>query len=188
MWDEKQFFDDFVKESEQIQPSAEFVNKMKNLSKEPQQAGVKKKSATPKVITGVLAAAAVVGIIIMTGVEQKPKEMTFPKDNVYADKEESHIIQGDLSEVWDENRLLLENALADDKVLVKDEEGRELTIEEREVLLARIANAEVTDISSEKFDGKEAVIYYVEGEEEIRFSIIEEEYLIIEEVVYSINK
>ena len=43
MWDEKQFFNDFIKESDEVQPSAEFVNKMKNLSEQSLQIDEKRK-------------------------------------------------------------------------------------------------------------------------------------------------
>ena len=48
MWDENQFFDDFVRESNQIQPSAEFVNKMKNLSVQSLETDRKKNLQTLK--------------------------------------------------------------------------------------------------------------------------------------------
>lgn len=187
MWDEKQFFDDFVKESEQKQPSSEFIDKMKNLSKEPQQAGKAKKPATPKVVIGVLSAAAVVGILFLAGGQKDNQEMLFPKDNIYADKEEdSGIIQGDLTEVLDENLLLLKKVLADTQVLIKEEAGMELAMDEREELLQQLDGAKAVKVSMQELGEKEKETYYVEGEEQICFSIVEGEYLVIQDkqVVY----
>lgn len=188
MWDEKQFFDDFIKESDQIQPSAEFVNKMKNLSEQSLQTDAKKQIKNTKVITGVLAAAAVVGILFMTGLGQGKREIMIQEDQIYAEKEStSDAMEGSLSDIFSDSKLLLENALIGEDVLLKNEQGKEVTSEEKEALLQQIINAEATDILLEDLEGKEAVSYYVEGEIQMGFSIIEEGYLVIQEDVYLIQ-
>lgn len=188
MWDEKQFFNDFIKESDEVQPSAEFVNKMKNLSEQSLQIDEKRKMKAPKVITGVLAAAAVVGILFMTGLGQGKEEMILEESQIYAEKEEnSNTMEGSLSDIFSDKKLLLEDALTEGNVSVKDAQGKELTIEEKEVLLEQIIHAEETEISFQSLDDKKEVFYDVEGDLKIRFSIIEGEYLVIQEKVYSIQ-
>ena len=107
MWDEKQFFNDFIKESDEVQPSAEFVNKMKNLSEQSLQIDEKRKMKAPKVITGVLAAAAVMGILFMTGLGQGKEEMILEESQIYAEKEEnSNTMEGSLSDIFSDKKLL----------------------------------------------------------------------------------
>lgn len=186
MWDEKQFFDDFVRESNQIQPSAEFVHQMKNLSEQSLQAH-KKETTSFKVMTGVLAAAAVVGILFMTGRGQEKRELLVQDDGIYAEKEDgSDAVEGSVSGVFSENKLLLENALTQGNVTVKDAQGEEVTVEEREILLEQIRNAEETELLLEDLKGKEITIYSVEGDIQLCFWIVGETHLVIQDAVYEI--
>ena len=188
MWDEKQFFDDFIRESDQIQPSAEFVNRMKNLSEKSLKSDVKKQVKAPKVFTGVLAAAAVVGILVMAGLGQNKRELIMEEDQIFAEKEdETDAMEGNLSDVFDESKSLLENALTNKDTIVKDGNGKELTSEEKDILLEQMKQAEKTDLSVEDLEDKETVVFEVEGDAQIHFSIVENEYLIIQNLVYRIQ-
>ena len=188
MWDEKQFFDDFIRESDQIQPSAEFVNRMKNLSEKSLKSDVKKQVKAPKVFTGVLAATAVVGILVMAGLGQNKRELIMEDDSIYAEKEEeTDAMEGSLTDILIDSKSLLENALTNKDTTVKDGNGKELTSEEKDDLLEQIKKAEETDLSVEDLEDKEAVVFEVEGEVQICFSMIEEEYLVIQGDVYEIQ-
>lgn len=188
MWDEKQFFDDFVRESNQIQPSAEFVNKMRTLSEKSLKTDLKKKSTNLKVITGVLAAAAVVGILFIVGEGPGKRELILLDDTMYAEKEEAHsVTEGNVYDIFDDKKLLLENALTEGTVTVKDAQGEEVTAEEREILLEQIVNAEETELSVEDLEQMEATVYDVEGKMQVRISIMGDKYLVIQDTVYQIK-
>ena len=189
MWDEKQFFDDFIRESDQIQPSAEFVNKMKNLSEQSLETDWKKKSTNPKVMTGVLAAAAVVGIMFIAGQGQDKRVLILEEDAIYAEKEDhSNAMEGSVYDIFDDKKLLLENALTEWNVTVKDAQGEEVTAEEREVLLEQIINAEETELSVEDLEETEVTVYELEGEIQVRICIMGDEYLVINDTVYQIKE
>ena len=189
MWDENQFFNDFVRESNQIQPSAEFVNKMKNLSEQSLETDWKKKSTNLKVMTGVLAAAAVVGIMFIAGQGQDKRVLILEEDAIYVEKEDhSNAMEGNVYDIFDDKKLLLENALTDRNVTVKDAQGEEVTAEEREVLLEQIMNAEETELSVEELEETEATVYEVEGEIQVRICIMGDEYLVINDMVYQIKE
>lgn len=189
MWDENQFFDDFVRESNQIQPSAEFVNKMKNLSVQSLETDRKKKSTNLKVMTGVLAAAAVVGILFIAGQGQDKRELILEDDKIYAEKEDhSNAMEGSVYDIFDDKKLLLENALTEWNVTVKDAQGEEVTAEEREVLLEQIINAEETELSVEDLEETEVTVYELEGEIQVRICIMGDEYLVINDTVYQIKE
>lgn len=193
MWDEKKFFEDFVRESEEMKPDPEFVNRMLELAEEKQKKPVWK-------LTGyrMVAAVAAVALICVAGSRFMPglrkdtsvrmelelqagKENT-PVEEIQEEKSsaegeqegaEGAGMSGSIGELMNGELTRLQDLLAEEDCVVTDYQGNELSEEEKVYLTERIStakecpNAEVKwgDSALYQIQGSETMVIYYAGYE-----------------------
>lgn len=171
MWDEKKFFEDFVKESDEIKPDKVFVQRMKQLEKEE----CKKKNPVIR-----YAAVAAVFVCVISGAavwKNAGKEAEIPLNRidqnieVQAGKNELSIQSGSIGKKPNESFSEMLLSIEKENTVIVDEEGNELSQREKSELLERLKKAKLID---EEID--EAYKYYFcQGEKNFELKVYEEQ-------------
>ena len=181
MWDEKQFFEDYKKDSEQIQPDPDFTEKLKALAQEEPKTVPFSKA---RVLAAVASVAVCVGVgavawngfygpkesqienSYLAGKTQKARDA---KDTVEEETQETVEMQEEKSaqETAQDSMEPLEEALeamrrgAD----VKDAKGEMLSAKEQQKLFTMLKSAERCE--GDQAEESPTEIYEIEGEKEI---------------------
>lgn len=189
MWDEKKFFQDFVQESEKVKPDDEFVEQLKGMMKEENVIQSKKRNNVYFMRYAAVVAVAmlclVVGTVVWKGFDGNSKTISNDKEdytvNIHAGQDseiQSGIIGNSNSE--------LEEAIAivqDEKIVIKDEDGENISSVKRKQLLSQLNRAEKVknedDLEDLQMSDDECDMYICEGEEDLEIKIYEEEYILI---------
>lgn len=173
MWDEKQFFEDFAKESDNIKPSDEFVDRLKKLDKKP--------SGKIRVIYRVAAVAASVVLLVAAGIgifvisrpdNQKPgkEPVTVP---IHLGNDETTTTDENL----EINQSTLVSLIEDKDVIIVDGDNKSITSSEREELGRMLLNAASTDtISGLIGENRE---YVIKADKDIVIKIYFDEYILV---------
>lgn len=204
MWNEKEFFEDFVKESEKLQPDKQFVAQLKDMARdveEDESKASKWRNKTGKRINikvymyRYIAIAVIVILCVTAGgitwnTAHKSKSgsgkstNTDVSGNIHAgthDKDIHSGIIGDKKGI-SQASMLLEN----DSIIVTDEYGKSISTAKRKIILKWLNMSEKTD---EEIDANtDYVSYFCKGEEEMEIRIYDEEYIVIagEDDIYKI--
>lgn len=181
MWDEKQFFEDFAKESDKIKPSKEFVADLKNLDSENKIIELKRRKSIKRVLRYASVAAAIV-VLITVGIciyainrtdDSKSGEgakVTLPihagQDETTADNND---FEAGLSSVLE--------FIGDEDVQIVDGNGNTISSEIRSDLKNMLEKAVVTDSITGLFG--ENTKYIIKAKEDITIRIYFEEYILI---------
>lgn len=189
MWDEKKFFQDFVQESEKVKPDDEFVEQLKGMMKEENVIQSKKRNNVYFMRYAAVVAAAmlclVVGTVVWKGFDGNSKTISNDKEdytvNIHVGQDseiQSGIIGNSNSE--------LEEAIAivqDEKIVIKDEDGENISSAKRKQLLSQLNRAEKVenedDLEDLQMSDDECDMYICEGEEDLEIKIYEDEYILI---------
>ena len=196
MWDEKKFFDDFVKESEKVKPDNEFVEQLKNMVNEENVGAIKKRNQTFFMRGSMVAVAAIlclsVGTIVWKGFDDN-------KNSEKDIKQESSVSvhAGGNSEIQSgiigSNVLELEEVIVmieEDKVEIKDEAGEIISYDNREKLLGQLNKAKkVENAENIEMNDNDYAVYTCEGEEIFEIKIYSGKYILIgdSDTVYQIK-
>jgi len=211
MWDEKKFFEDYKKESGQIKPDPEFVDQLVDRIKEEGERAATGKDNTVSFMnrkaSRILTAAAGIAIVVSiaaTGFfysanpSGSSREIDLSQSlqaGGSGDKDGSDVIaQGDLSgsigeaDVQDDELMRLQTLLKDGRTVILDDEGNEISEEEKALLSAYAESAEQTAESPDQ--GAKIVRYHLKNqeEEEVILSIADHQYLLTDQdKVYRIH-
>ncbi len=181
MWDEKQFFEDFAKESDRVKPDREFVEDLKKLNSESTIIELKRKKNTRTVFRlASIAAAVVVMLAVGIGVytisshdSDKPddgEKITVPihagQEQTTADTEKPEI-----------NIESICGFIEDSDILILDSNGNEISQADRNDLESMFKHASETDSITGLFgDNTE---YIIKTEEDIVIRIYFDEYILV---------
>ena len=185
MWDEKKFFDDFVKESEKVKPDNEFVEQLKNMVNEENVGAIKKRNQTFFMRGSMVAVAAIlclsVGTIVWKGFDDN-------KNSEKDIKQESSVSvhAGGNSEIQSGIIVMIE----EDKVEIKDEAGEIISYDNREKLLGQLNKAKkVENAENIEMNDNDYAVYTCEGEEIFEIKIYSGKYILIgdSDTVYQIK-
>lgn len=181
MWDEKQFFEDFVNESDKIKPDKEFVESLKKLDSKENLEEQKRKSSS-QIIFRYAAIAAAIVVAIAAGIwiyaVNRPgnnggEEITLP---INAGQEETADKYTDSSDISLER---VKELVKDDSIQIVDGDGNIISRETRSGLEDMLDRAVETDSVTGMFGDKTQ--YIIKGEEEIVIQIYFEQYILINE-------
>lgn len=183
MWDDKKFFEDFARESEDIKPDTDFVEKVVEMTKTERYEKIRPFSSVNKVVVAV---ATILIIVTISGIGfqqlnngagnniTKPNLQAAGEETVNKDKGQG----GKIEDIIDDKLITVKAMLKDEECQIKDDKGNEISEEEREELLSKIEQMEKLEESSENSD--KAVSYTLVGETTISVQIVDDKYLIID--------
>lgn len=194
MWNEKKFFQDFVKESEKIQPDKEFVQQLKEMTR---QHEIKNKEKRKRQIWMVKYAVTAVAFLICfvgggiawsfynnTGHDVSSEESSYTID-AHAGNKNHEIQSGSFGEETDLEKVI--SLVNNNNIIIEDENGEKVSEGKREQLLKLLNQAEKSNdtIALET----EYTSYFCIGEEKIEIKIYNSEYIVIgnSDIVYQIN-
>lgn len=179
MWDEKQFFEDFVKESDKISPDEEFVAGLKKLDSEEKLAEIRRKNSSRIILKCASVAAAIVicavaGILIYRlnrpdgnkGGEKVTLPVHAGQESTTASNEEESLSSESICKL-----------VMDDDIEIIDGDGNAISSDTRKELEAMLEKAVVTDSITGLFG--ENTKYIIKGEEEITIQIYFGQYILI---------
>lgn len=184
MWNEKKFFQDFVKESEEVKPDEKFVRQLKQMTNKNEiEKFYKRKRQVRMVRYGTLAAFFLLCFVI-GGIAWNARDDMKEKGNdetdgytadAHAGNKNYEMQSGIIGEESD-----LETVIAivnDETVILEDEAGEEISSGERILLLKLLNKAQKTD---EAIDLKEEYTSYIcKGEKEIEIKVYNSEFIVI---------
>lgn len=181
MWDEKQFFEDFAKESDKIRPSEEFVADLKNLDNEKKIIELKRRKNTGIAFRYAAIAAAIV-VMITVGICIYPIKRTDGNASDGGGQITLPIQAGQENTGADNNdfdvslKSILEY-IGDEGIQIVDGDGNIISDKTRSDLEEMIENAIATDSITGLFgENKE---YIIKAEEDITIRIYFDEYILI---------
>lgn len=169
MWDEKKFFEDFVKESDRVKADEAFVRELKELEH-------RKERTFPyvKYAVSIAAAAACIGIGVFalhSGGAGNPTNPSVIEENagILAGEDTGKIESGSIGLNKDNIGDRVRSELEKSSTIVTDSEGKELSGEQRTQLLQLLENA--VFVENELEDGY--TWYSCEGDSAFEIRIIE---------------
>lgn len=188
MWDEKKFFEDFVKENEEIKPSEKFVENLKQLDKVKNIEALKHKKVVRHSLRYASVAAAIVVFLVAGGIAFLIKGMGNGAENSGGTNIDIPLHGGNDENTWGEDGDSESPEVADkleksielidnEAVSVLDKEGNELCNEDRAALKSKLLNATKTNEITGVFGEYEE--YTIMGNEEISIKIYFEQYILI---------
>lgn len=181
MWDEKQFFEDFNKEVDTVNPDDEFVNRLKKLDDKKTIINIKRKKLT--------AVAACILILFTVGIG------AFAISRINIDKPNNneqitlpiHLGQDETTAPKEITMDYIVELLNDKDILVVDSDGKEISKNERAELVELLENAVPAD-SVTGIIG-EGMQYIIKDDKDITVSIYFGEYVLVnEEDMYVVGK
>lgn len=171
MWDEKKFFEDFVKESEKVKPEEEFIQKLKKL--EP-----KEKKNRFRYAKYTAAAAAVllclgIGTLVFREVgtaTQKPEDQIINNIDIQAALDGEQIQSGSIGKGKKDSLSDIISSMQQQNIIITDSSGKELSEEEKERLLKQLEDAETV---SKNTQGS-YTSYFVKEQQEFEIRIYDD--------------
>lgn len=191
MWDEKKFFEDFVKESEEIQPDKDFVERMVLLTDEKKTRKIVPLKKAGKRLTTV---AAILIFICIAGAGflalNNGNSSEISKPQIRAGKKEtannSNQKSGSIEDIFSTNLKDIQSMLKDSTISVTNETGNSITDEERKKICSMLDGAEKADRLPENYENM--VFYTLKGDADVTIEIIDDTYLVIDSNnVYLLN-
>ena len=149
MWDEKKFFEDFVKESEKIKPEEEFIQKMKHL----EERKVKRFSVTHYAAVAAALVCVIGGAVLWKNsrVDLGNSKYSIEESvEIQAGKSEWNIQSGKISNGQNETYSEVLSFIERDDTRILDENDRELSQTEKTELIEQLKDAEPIE---EEIDG-----------------------------------
>lgn len=171
MWDEKQFFEDFNKESDNIKPSDEFVNRLKGLDNKTAIISIRRKK--------IAAVAACIVLLLTVGAG------AFAISRIGANKPDNndpvtlpiHLGQDETTMAKEITMDYIVELIDDKDISVVDSEKNELTENERKELLETLKKAVPADSISGVIG--EGTQYVIKSDKDITISVYFGEYVLI---------
>lgn len=185
MWDEKQFFEDFAKESDKIKPSDEFVADLKRMNNEADIIELKRKKNTRTVFRTASIAAAI-AVLLAAGIGiyaiirpagDNPDDGEQIKIPIHAGKDTPTTGEADNSEESPVGTDAILELIEKDDVLIVDGEGNSISQGERSDLKSMFEHAVETDTISGLFG--ENTEYIIKAEKDITIRIYFDEYILV---------
>lgn len=195
MWDEQQFFEDFVKDTDRIKPDAAFIEQLKEQINQDNVVRLKKRKRTQymAVAASLLLCISTAGIgwNIFAIKQKNPGQ----NEDVYqgqlsAGKEEEKVSSG---EVGENDSILLDviSMVEDETNLLDNEQGVSLSTQERKKLVEMLKNSEKiknsVEISAEEFSNN-SIVYYCVSDETVKITVYEEKYIMIGDAIYIVKR
>lgn len=184
MWDEKKFFEDFVKESENKKLNEEFTNQLKDIMKEEKVSNIVKRNSFMRysVVVMVAVICIVLGTISWSGLGKNSKVSSQSKEeskiDVHAEKN-SEIQSGIIG--YNSNDLEMAITMVEDEeVYITDARGENISTEERSNLLGKLNEAKIVKNSKGiELTEEKSVKYICKGEETLEIIVYNDEYIVI---------
>lgn len=181
MWDEKQFFEDFNKEVDNIKPDDEFVNRLKNLDDKKTIINIKRKKIT--------AVAACILLLFAVGIG------AFAISRIGSDKPDNnepvslpvHLGQDETTATKEITMDYIVELIDNKDISVVDNDKNEITENERKELIEMLEKAVPADSISGVIGDETA--YVIKGEKDIALSVYFGEYVLVNgEDMYEIGE
>lgn len=200
MWNEKEFFDDFVKESKKVEPDRDFVEHLKNVAKDMEtdnnkyNGKIRNRFNISNYKRGYIVAVMILLICVMAGgitlnISHKSKSEGKDKDvsdNIHAGTQDKDIQSGTIG---DKNGILQAGILMENEnIKVVDESGEPISAAKRKIIIKWLNMAQKTDKHIDL--DMDYVSYFCEGEKTLEIRIYgDEEYIVIagEDDIYEIR-
>lgn len=168
MWDEKKFFEDFVKESEKIKPEEEFIRKMKHL----EDKKVKRFSVTRYAAVAAALVCVIGGAMIWKNSKVDVEDSEYKLEQtaeIHAGKEEWSIQSGKISKSEKKTFSEILPFIEAEDTIILDEKDRELSQTEKTELLEVLESAELIE---EEIEGTYKS-YFCQGEKTFTLKVYE---------------
>lgn len=191
MWDDKKFFEDFVKESESIKPDEDFVEKVVAMTKAERNNKVVSFSGISKILT---TAAVILLLVVISGIGfgqlnsgekgnvTKPDMHAAGNETINPDKGQT----GNIEDIVNDKIITIKSMLQNKDCQVKDVEGNFISDKEKVILLSKIEGAEEIEKISDNIG--DTVSYTFVEDTSILVQIVDDKYLIIDgEQYYLLN-
>lgn len=187
MWNEDEFFKDYVKSVEDIKPDSDFVAGLKKNTTSQNVEKLKQKNRK-RVVSCLAVAASLVLCFAIGGFgfglfENNDKTMPSNPGSLSANREQNVGSQGSVC-----SQCPLADVVAmikDMNYMVDNQMGESLSVEERENLAALLSQCEKTDRSVDT--SLEEMIYYCVGDSTLKITIYGEKYVIVNDETYVIK-
>ena len=171
MWDEKQFFEDFNKEVDNVTPDDKFVNRLKNLDDKKTIINIKRKKITALAACIILLFAVGIGAFAISRINiDKPnnnEQITLP----------IHLGQDETTAPKEITMDYIVELVNDKDISVVDIDGNNISENERTELVELLENAVPADSISGVIG--EGTQYTIKGDKDITLSVYFEEYVLV---------
>lgn len=194
MWNEKKFFQDFVEESEKVKPDEEFVQQLKKMADDNELKSMNRRKMQVRLVKYTAVAASFLLCFIIGGIAWNAHEKITKNNNdetntytvdVHAGNKNQGVHSGFIGDESDLESVI--ERIGDENVIMKDENGEEISSETRKNLLKLLNKAEKADEIVELEE--KYTSYFCIGEKDIEIKVYNREYIVIgdSDVVYRIN-
>lgn len=201
MWNEKEFFDDFVIESKKVEPDRDFVEHLKNMTNDMETDNNKYNGKRKNFFNisnykmGYIVAAMILLVCVMAGgitwnIFLKSKsdgKNDNVSDSIHAGTQDKDIQSGTIG---DKNGIIQAGLLMEDEnIKVVDENGESISSAKRKILIKWLNMAQKTDKQTDL--DMDYVSYFCEGDKTLEIRIYgDEEYIVIEgeDIIYEIRE
>ena len=183
MWDEKQFVEDFVGEADRIMPDAEFANRLKRQVTEENLSKLNDNNGKIKYAKYIAIAAALILCIGIgkIGFDRNVKQ-NFLNVKKHAGKE---IQKNENEESLEKEQKQVIAILEDPTIMVDDVYGNVISEEKRKELLQVIKNVKKLENEQLQEDfWEKGERYYCVGEQIITLTVVQDEYVKIDEMEF----
>ncbi|MCI8409705.1 MAG: hypothetical protein HFJ09_10640 [Lachnospiraceae bacterium] len=184
MWNEEDFFKDYVQSAEKIKPDSDFLEQLKTSTNID---NVKKLQNKKKIITFLAAAASFALCISLVGyglgIWGQDTSLQ-PSESLSANKEKHDAtgnVAGDNSEL---SKVL--TMLADNNTMLDNIYGESVSDSERNWLISLLNSCVKTD--APKDTALQKTVYYCVGNDTIKITVYEEQFIEVNDIMYEIKK
>lgn len=183
MWNEKEFFQDFVEESEKVKPDEDFVQQLKSMMDDEQIAKQEKRRKQVVIMRYATVAAAFLLCVIIGGVtwnfwNKEPNHSEEETNSYTADVHagnNNHEIQSGVIGITDSELQEAILMVGDEDVVIKGEDGELISAGKRKKLLDMLNRAEKVEEIIEFEDGYTS--YFCTSEGTLEIKIYNSEYI-----------
>ena len=175
MWDEKQFFEDFNKEVDNVTPDDKFVNRLKNLDDKKTIINIKRKKITALAACIILLFAVGIGAFAISRINaDKPNSDGQPTVPITLP---AHLGQDETTAIAEINIEYIVELINDKNIVIIDNNENEITENNRAALIEIIEKAVPADSVSGIIG--ENTQYTIKAQEDITISIYFDEYVLV---------
>lgn len=182
MWNEDEFFKDYVESAKKIRPEPEYLQQLKSNVNTENLKKLKQKNQK-KTISYLAAAASIVLCVSIGGFALWKTNSGTISPSLSAQRQESEI-SGNVTNDNPELSSVL-SMLSDSATMLDDEHGESVSEAERSHLISLLQSCVKSD--TEKNISLEPTVYYCVGEEAVKITVYEEQYIVVHDVVYEIK-
>lgn len=185
MWNEEEFFKDYIESAEKVKPDSDFIEQLKTNTNIDNAKKVQKRKQK-KIITFLTVAASLVLCISLGGYglglwgqdisPQSPGSLSANKDKY-----------GNTGNVAGENPELAKvlTMLTDNSTMLDNKYGESVSESERNHLISLLNSCEKTN--TPKDTALQETVYYCVGDDTIKITVYEEQFIEVNDIIYEIK-